>query len=61
MSLVGTSGGSKGSARFFDHRDPISPCIANALYRAAGVRMRTLPLTPERVWKALQEKKRQVL
>jgi CO/xanthine dehydrogenase Mo-binding subunit len=47
----GAKGGGEGAV------NPISPCIANALYRAAGVRMRTLPLTPERVWKALQKKK----
>jgi CO/xanthine dehydrogenase Mo-binding subunit len=27
------------------------------LRQATGVRIRRLPLTPERVWKALQEKK----
>jgi CO/xanthine dehydrogenase Mo-binding subunit len=47
----GAKGGGEGAV------NPISPCIANALYRATGVRMRTLPLTPERVWKALQKKK----
>ena len=47
----GAKGGGEGAV------NPISPCIANALYRATGVRIRTLPLTPERVWKALQEKK----
>jgi len=33
---------------------PVSPAIANALARLAGVRMRELPLTPERVWRALR-------
>jgi CO/xanthine dehydrogenase Mo-binding subunit len=47
----GAKGGGEGAV------NPISPCIANALYRATGVRMRRLPLTPERVWNALQEKK----
>jgi CO/xanthine dehydrogenase Mo-binding subunit len=47
----GAKGGGEGAV------NPISPCIANALHQATGVRMRTLPLTPERVWKALQEKK----
>lgn len=32
-----------------------SPAIASALYQAAGVVIRDLPLTPERVWRALQE------
>jgi CO/xanthine dehydrogenase Mo-binding subunit len=29
--------------------------IANALYRATGVRVRSAPLTPEKVWRALKE------
>ena len=32
---------------------PVAPAIANALARAYGVRIRELPLTPERVWRAL--------
>jgi CO/xanthine dehydrogenase Mo-binding subunit len=48
----GAKGGGEGAL------NPISPCLANALYQAAGVRIRRLPLTPERVWRALQEKKR---
>jgi CO/xanthine dehydrogenase Mo-binding subunit len=28
--------------------------VANALYRATGARVREAPLTPERVWDALQ-------
>jgi putative selenate reductase molybdopterin-binding subunit len=31
-----------------------APAIANALYDAAGVRLTSLPLTPERVWRALR-------
>jgi len=34
---------------------PVAPAIANALARATGVRIRDLPLTPERVWRALRE------
>jgi len=34
---------------------PVSPAIGNALARLTGVRMRELPLTPERVWRALRE------
>jgi CO/xanthine dehydrogenase Mo-binding subunit len=30
--------------------------IANALYRATGVRIRQAPLTPEKVWRALRER-----
>jgi CO/xanthine dehydrogenase Mo-binding subunit len=47
----GAKGGGEGAV------NPVSPCIANALRQATGVRIRRLPLTPERVWKALQEKK----
>jgi len=35
----------------------IAPAIGNAIARATGVRMRELPLTPERVWRALREYK----
>ena len=34
---------------------PVSPAIANALARLTGLRLRELPLTPERVWRALRE------
>jgi CO/xanthine dehydrogenase Mo-binding subunit len=34
---------------------PIAPAIANALAQAYGVRVHELPLTPERVWRALRE------
>ena len=37
---------------------PVAPAIGNALYKATGVRLYQLPLTPERVWQALQAKKR---
>jgi CO/xanthine dehydrogenase Mo-binding subunit len=32
-----------------------APAIGNALARAAGVRVRELPMTPERVWRALRD------
>ena len=33
----------------------VAPAVANALARATGVRIRDLPLTPERVWRALRD------
>jgi CO/xanthine dehydrogenase Mo-binding subunit len=51
----GAKGGGEGAV------NPVSPCIANALRQATGLRIRRLPLTPERVWKALQEKKSKTL
>lgn len=35
--------------------DPIAPAIANAVFNATGVRIKELPLTPERVLSALKE------
>jgi CO/xanthine dehydrogenase Mo-binding subunit len=35
---------------------PVAPAIGNALYKATGVRLYHLPLTPERIWQALQRK-----
>lgn len=34
-----------------------APAIANAVAHATGVRLRQLPMTPERVWRSLQEVK----
>jgi putative selenate reductase molybdopterin-binding subunit len=34
--------------------DGVAPAIANAVYDAVGVRIRNLPITPEKVWQALQ-------
>jgi CO/xanthine dehydrogenase Mo-binding subunit len=36
-----------------------APAIASAIWEAAGVVIRDLPLTPERIWRALQEQKRE--
>jgi CO/xanthine dehydrogenase Mo-binding subunit len=37
---------------------PVSPAVANALARLTGVRFHELPLTPERVWRALRARAR---
>lgn len=36
---------------------PVIPAILNAIYDATGVRINELPITSERIWKALKEKK----
>jgi len=38
---------------------PTAPAIANAVYDAIGIRIRDLPITPEKVLAALKEKKQQ--
>jgi len=35
---------------------PVAPAVAAAVADATGVAIRDLPLTPERVWRALQER-----
>ena len=35
--------------------NPQIPAIANAIFDAVGVRIDTLPITPERILRALQE------
>jgi CO/xanthine dehydrogenase Mo-binding subunit len=37
---------------------PTAPAIANAIYDAVGVRIRSLPITPDKVLAALQKKKK---
>ena len=34
----------------------VAPAVANAIARSTGVRIRELPLTPERVWRALKRR-----
>jgi xanthine dehydrogenase molybdenum-binding subunit len=34
-----------------------APAIANAIYDAVGVRIKSLPMTPEKILNALKEKK----
>jgi 4-hydroxybenzoyl-CoA reductase alpha subunit len=39
--------------------NPTAGAIGNAVYKAAGVRIRNLPITPEKVFRALEAKKKQ--
>ena len=39
------------------HTRDLTPAILNATYDATGVRINKLPITSERIWQALQEKK----
>jgi xanthine dehydrogenase molybdenum-binding subunit len=37
---------------------PTAPAIANAIYNAVGVRIRDLPITPEKIMNALKKQKK---
>jgi CO/xanthine dehydrogenase Mo-binding subunit len=34
---------------------PTAPAIGNAVYNATGARVHAIPMTPERVWEAIQD------
>jgi CO/xanthine dehydrogenase Mo-binding subunit len=36
---------------------PTAPAVANAVHDAVGVRVTSLPITPERLWRAMQERR----
>jgi CO/xanthine dehydrogenase Mo-binding subunit len=38
---------------------PVAPAVANAIAWSTGARIKTLPLTPEKVWRAVNEVKKQ--
>jgi CO/xanthine dehydrogenase Mo-binding subunit len=50
VGIYGAKGGGEGAL------NPVAAAIANAVYRATGARLRQAPFTPERVWRALQER-----
>ena len=39
--------------------DGVAPAVVNAIYDACGVRLHEIPATPERVWTALDQRRRQ--
>ena len=34
---------------------PVAPAVANAVAWSTGARVKSLPLTPEKIWRAIQE------
>jgi 4-hydroxybenzoyl-CoA reductase subunit alpha len=38
--------------------DPITPAIANAVYNATGIRIKDLPITPEKILRELKKKEK---
>jgi CO/xanthine dehydrogenase Mo-binding subunit len=42
--------GASGTAEYADV--PTAPAIANAICNACGVRVRDLPITPEKIWQS---------
>ena len=52
IGVGGAKGGGEGSL------NPIAAAVAEAIFQAAGVRLREAPFTPERVWRAIQARDR---
>ncbi len=50
VGVYGAKGGGEGAL------NPVAAAIANAISRASGIRLHEAPFTPERVWRALQER-----
>jgi CO/xanthine dehydrogenase Mo-binding subunit len=53
VGVYGAKGGGEGAL------NPVAAALANAIERAAGIRLREAPFTPERVWLALRERDRE--
>jgi CO/xanthine dehydrogenase Mo-binding subunit len=51
-----TTYGAKGVAEAIGN--PSAAAVANAVYNAVGVRIKDIPITPERLWNAFREKNR---
>ena len=52
-----TTYGAKGVAEAIGN--PSAAAVANAVYNAVGVRIKDLPITPERLWNALRADRKQ--
>jgi carbon-monoxide dehydrogenase large subunit len=39
----------------------VAPAIANAVYHAIGVQITRLPMSPENVWRAIQEQRPELI
>ena len=39
--------------------DAVAPAIANAIYDAVGIRVNTLPITPEKIVTAMKKQRKQ--
>jgi CO/xanthine dehydrogenase Mo-binding subunit len=39
----------------------VAPAIANAVYRAIGVQITNVPMTPENVWRTIQEQRPELI
>ena len=52
MGLFGAKGSGEAAMT------PSAPAISNAVYNAIGIRIMDLPITPEKILKALRERKK---
>ncbi len=52
VGVYGAKGGGEGSL------NPVAAAVAAAIHQAAGIELHEAPFTPERVWRAIQERDR---